>query len=326
MKSPPFWHRSPGLLAMMLWPISQIYLFFTWIRSKVVTPWVCKIPVWCVGNITLGGSGKTPITLALARWAEERGQKVCLISKGYRGQSTHVPFQVNTHTHSAQEVGDESLLLAEYFPTIVGKNRVKALQEAEKTKASLLIMDDGYQNPTIQKSLHLLVIHSVVSLGNQKLFPAGPLREPVEGACSKADIILTFESESTLKKNLNIPNPVPVFQLEKRVYFKTPIPSKNIWAFCGLGNPDQFYQSLEKIGLVICQKTSFADHAVLDIQTLKSMVAEAQKNKLTLVCTAKDAVKIPEDLLSQIYVAHLDVLLPDDLVKTLTGTLPSFHQ
>ncbi|MAP25116.1 MAG: tetraacyldisaccharide 4'-kinase [Rickettsiales bacterium] len=321
MKAPKFWFQKPNLLSLLFWPFSKLYQLVNWLRERLSQSRSFQTPIWCVGNITLGGSGKTPVTLALSGWAEQNQQKVCIVSKGYMGTLTHQTITVNPNQHTAKDVGDEAILLAQKHTTIVGKDRISSLIEAEKQNPSLIIMDDGYQNPTFKKSLHILIIHSLDSLGNKNIFPAGPLRQSIDSACNKADMILTFENTNYLRDQLDLSLTTPLFQLTKKTFFKGPLKTKNLWAFCGLGNPDQFYQSLIDEGYNVLKKTSFADHATIPPTKLKAMIQEAKTKNLSLVCTTKDAVKIHAKFLSEINVAHMEIDLPASLIKVLSSHL-----
>ena len=322
MKAPEFWFQKPNLLSLLLWPLSKLYQFISWSRERLSKPKSFKTPIWCVGNVTLGGSGKTPITIALAKWAEQNQQKVCIVSKGYKGDLTNKTITVNPTQHTAQDVGDEAILLAQKHTTIVGKDRISSIFEAEKQNPSLIIMDDGYQNPTFNKSLHILIIHSLSSLGNKNIFPAGPLRQSIDSGCKKADMILTFENINYLRDQLGLSPTLPLFQITKKIFFREYLKNKNVWAFCGLGNPGQFYQSLIDEGFDIVKTTSFADHATIPHPKLEAMVKEARTENLVLVCTEKDVVKIPAKFLSEINVAHMEINLPSSVIKTLSAHLP----
>ena len=177
MQAPKFWQDKNSKLARFLNPLGRVYSFFVMRRLRQNNPYQAKMPVICVGNLSVGGVGKTPVCLALGDYLRKKNQKFYFLNHGYKARQQSVI--VDVHTHLAVDVGDEALLLALKAPTIVDSARARGAQLAERLKADLLIMDDGFQNPTLVKTLSFIVVDGTLGFGNERVLPAGPLREPV---------------------------------------------------------------------------------------------------------------------------------------------------
>ena len=177
MRSPRFW-ETEGWLSVALAPLSLLWPTRGRLHRALAKPYQAAIPVICVGNLVVGGTGKTPVTLAIAEYLKSQGMRPHLLSRGY-GSTAKGPTLVDSLRHDATKVGDEALLLAAVAPTWVGGNRVASARAAEAAGATCLILDDGLQNPTLEKDLSLIVIDGGYGFGNGHLVPAGPLREPI---------------------------------------------------------------------------------------------------------------------------------------------------
>lgn len=296
MQAPEFWDKKESRLAKILAPISAIYAWIVACRLEKSHPYQAKMPVICVGNISVGGTGKTPVCLALAKLLKEKGRSPWFLNHGYRASEKSVI--VDTKSHSALDVGDEALLLAEYAPTIVDSARARGAQIAEKKDVSLLIMDDGFQNPTLVKTLSFVVVDGKKGFGNERVLPAGPLREPVLKGLKRADALILVGEDvwgvrKYLEKNkVDLPiltgHFIPVEQdLEK-------LKGHSVSAFAGLGNPKKFFDMLVQKGIQLVSMHSFPDHYFytrFDIEDLKKKT----KNSL-LATTSKDWVKIPMEM------------------------------
>lgn len=309
MKSPRFWYKK-SVFSLLLAPFSWLYTLGFHLRNWLSKPYTAPFPVICVGNLTLGGSGKTPIVEALQKELKKQGVTPHVVSRGYGGTPQKTPVLVDPHTHSAQTVGDEPLLLSQNGPVWVCTNKKHALEKAEENGAGCVLLDDGFQNPTVHKDLSLVVIGSLSSLGNHAVFPAGPLREPLESGFKRASAILTFEPEATLRSALNLPNALPVFSLKKETFFTAP-PPQNVIAFCGLGFPEQFYRSLGAAGLSVLETHTFPDHHFFSEEELTSLQNHAHLKNAPLVCTEKDWIKLPKELQKQVIVAKQALHLPE---------------
>ncbi|MDX1542157.1 MAG: tetraacyldisaccharide 4'-kinase, partial [Geminicoccaceae bacterium] len=169
----------------MLDPFGRLYGVAGRLRRRFVRPWRAPVPVLCIGNLTVGGTGKTPLTMTLARRVAARGRRPHILSRGYGGRAKG-PLRVDPGTHEALAVGDEPLLLADVAPTWVARDRRLSARAAIAAGADVLIMDDGFQNPALHQDLSLVVVDGTIGFGNHRLLPAGPLREPVAEGLGRA--------------------------------------------------------------------------------------------------------------------------------------------
>ena len=309
-KQPPFWHQSCSLWSCVLWPLGQIYGLIIAARFLLTKPFVAPIPVICVGNLSVGGAGKTPVCLALAQML--KNHRPYFLTRGYLG-SLSEPTLVNLKKHQAGEVGDEALLLAKAAPTIMSKDRVAGAKLAFELGAGLIIMDDGFQNPSLQKDVSLLVFDDY-SLGNGCIFPAGPLRESLRQGMKRADGIILLGSKK-------VQTFLPIFMAQAQVLGLKE--KEKLMAFCGIGQPLKFFNALRKAGHELVLTQSFPDHYVYSENDLKSLWEAAQKVKAKVVTTSKDWVKLPEKWQKKIQVVdiHLAFKNQNSLVKFITEKL-----
>lgn len=300
IKTPGFWY-NPRLSALQkrLLPLSRLYGWTAQCRQALINPQKVRIPVICVGNFVMGGAGKTPAALALAAWLIGKGYAVHFLTRGYGG-SEGGPLQVDLNRHKAPDVGDEALLLAQTAPTWVSRDRVLGAQAAEGHHAQILIMDDGFQNPSLFKDLSLVVVDGLQGLGNSYVFPAGPLREPLERAVKRADAILfigedrhnirpLFSGKLLLKCSI-VPD-------ETSLQF---IRQKPLIAFAGLGYPEKFFELLKHCSANLIEKYAFPDHHPYSLKDLEPLIASAKEKGAWLVTTEKDRVRVPNALQSQV--------------------------
>src|SRR5712675_2587110 len=187
MRDPSFWWRAPGPMAGLLAPLGALYGVIAAQRLMQAGRRV-RVPVVCIGNLTVGGAGKTPTAIAVARLLQAAGARPIFLTRGYGGRLAG-PVAV-APTHGAADVGDEPLLLARVAPTIVARDRAAGARAAEAAGAELIVMDDGFQNPALAKDLSLIVVDGRRGLGNGKVFPAGPLRAPLRPQIARAQALL----------------------------------------------------------------------------------------------------------------------------------------
>ena len=254
------------------------------------------MPVLCLGNFTLGGSGKTPLAIAVALRALERGLNPAIILRGYGGQVGASHF-VSVHD-SARLVGDEALLLARVAPTVVGSDRTIGAKALEKEGHDFLILDDGFQSRKIHADYSLLLVDSWRGLGNEKVFPAGPLRAPLRIQLSYADaIVIIGEGE---KGDKAIRYAARAAKTVDHIIFESissmPVAGKKFLAFAGIGNPDKFYASIRKLGGDIVMERAFPDHHFLNAYDVQDLLQTAAEKNLTLATTAKDYMRCSTDL------------------------------
>ncbi|MDC0349358.1 tetraacyldisaccharide 4'-kinase, partial [Alphaproteobacteria bacterium] len=259
-------------------------------RLRRITPTKVSVPVICVGNISLGGTGKTPLSISLAEHFLKKEKKVGFLTRGYGGRFKG-PIRVNTNHHSAQDVGDEPLLLARVAPTWVAQDRVAGARQMIKKGINLIIMDDGHQNAFLHKDISFVVIDGQQGFGNKRVFPLGPLRESVADGLSRSDAIIIMGGASEeLKEDLKGQN-IPTFDAEVSLKKSELFSGKGV-AFCGIGHPEKFFTSLENAGLDLVHKKSFPDHYPYKTFDILSLKKKAGEYKAPLLTTEKDWVRL----------------------------------
>jgi tetraacyldisaccharide 4'-kinase len=296
MRAPRFWWDKPGALAALLSPFAAIYgaIAARRLRQEGTR---AGIPVICVGNPTVGGAGKTPAAMAIARILIEAGERPYFLTRGYGGRLAG-PLVVEAG-HTAVQVGDEPLLLARVAPTVVAANRVAGAELARDKGASAIIMDDGFQNQSLAKDLSILVIDGARGIGNSRVLPAGPLRAPLEPQLDRAGAILVVGdgTEATpLAAKARVHN-LPLFHatLEPDASAVAMLAGQAVLAFAGIGNPEKFFATVAAAGIEAPIKRGFSDHHRYSSKEARRLLAEAKRNKLPLLTTEKDAVRIQGD-------------------------------
>ena len=307
MKAPRFWSDSPdrpGLLSALLWPASVIWQLGSRLRQARANPEKTPIPVLCVGNLTAGGAGKSPMVAALVQHCAERGVLAHIVSRGYGGR-IEGPHLVDEATDTAIDVGDEPLMLAGYGSVWVARDRAAGVRAAAEAGAKIAILDDGFQNPNLFKDASIIMVDAGQGFGNGRVIPAGPLREPVEQGLSRADLVVVVGPRQARDKALidwPVLAMVPVLGAEL-VPQKTglALDHARVIAFAGIGRPEKFFQTLRDIGADIAATHEFADHQVYDSKILQRLVREAREANAMLVTTEKDAVRLPDAFRDQVF-------------------------
>lgn len=293
LSAPEFWWEKPGLAAKLLSPVGFIYGDLAAWRLKR-PGYRAPMPVICVGNPTLGGAGKTPAAIAIAKLLQADGKRPHFLSRGYGG-SIAGPTAVDT-AHSAKEVGDEALLLAKVAPTIVARNRAAGAKLAGEMRADVLVLDDGFQNPSLKKDLSILVIDATRGIGNGMVFPAGPLRAPLRIQFERAQAILLVgddeldaaTSEAAAKAGLAVLRGRIVPDAEAMATIKR----KGAFAFAGIGDPGKFFRTIENGGVKLFARQAFPDHHRYSAADADALIARAENAGLQLVTTEKDHVRM----------------------------------
>tara|TARA_B100000686_G_C16700785_1_gene923241 strand:+ start:521 stop:1486 length:966 start_codon:yes stop_codon:yes gene_type:complete len=319
MPIPKFWEKN-NILSLILTPLSFSYELLYKLRKILTKPTQLNIPVVCIGNITVGGAGKTPTAMTVAKYFLSKGLNPHFLSRGY-GRKLKGTIKVNHH-HSSLMVGDEPILLSKIAPTWVCDNKLDGAKEAQKNGADVLIMDDGFQNPTIYKNLSFLVIDEGFGFGNNKIIPAGPLRERVSEAISRADGIIVIKSPDGETKDF-------INYCTKPTIYANLIPSEEsalfektkITAFCGIGRPNKFYSSIQSIGAEIVSKHNFSDHHNYTPEELMEIIEDSSFNQSTPVTTEKDWVRLPEEAKKMISYIKVDLVFTNS--KTIYKMLDS---
>ena len=304
IKSPNFWYQKRGLLSYVLWPLGVLYGVATAFRLKKLKGTLrAKCPVICVGNINVGGTGKTPTTIALVERLQARGHTIVVISRGYRGLETG-PVLVNPMQHTAKQVGDEPLLISAFCAVVVARDRRAALKLAEEQVPDVILMDDGFQSPLIHKDLSIVVVNAVLGFGNGFCIPAGPLREPVNGGLKRSDIFLSIGSEesqkvfrSQLTKNFDETHVTgEIKPLHTGMHWE----GLDVFAFAGIAHPLNFFTTLKRLGANIRGHEALSDHEPLSPALMKRLAAKAAKMNAQMVCTEKDAARLPMEYRKQV--------------------------
>jgi tetraacyldisaccharide 4'-kinase len=286
MRAPAFWQHD-GVLAHLLAPAAALYGAAT--ARRLARPgWRAPVPVICCGNATVGGAGKTTLALDLGARLQRRGVAVAFLSRGYGGRVAG-PLRVEPARHDAAAVGDEAVLLAAAAPTWIGADRAASARAAVAAGAGALVMDDGLQNPTLHKTLPLLVIDGAGGIGNGRVMPAGPLREPLEAAAARcrAAVLIGQGNEPALPPGL------PVL----RASLAPPpeaaaLAGRAVLAFAGIGRPEKFFNSLEEIGADLVARRAFPDHHTYSARAFAALLEEAARAGAVAVTTPKDAARL----------------------------------
>jgi tetraacyldisaccharide 4'-kinase len=294
MLAPAFWWKAPGLVSTTLAPLGAIYGAVAGARMKL-TGARAAVPVICIGDPTVGGAGKTPTAIAVAELLVDAGERPFFLTRGYGGREKG-PMVVRVQEHGAQDVGDEPLLLAAVAPVVVSANRVAGAKLAAASGASVIVMDDGFQNPALAKDISLLVIDGASGVGNGYVFPAGPLRAPLAAQIERASaIVLVGKGEAgekvsrqaaaqgkTVLRATLVPEPETV----------TEIKGRNVLAYAGIGRPGKFFATLEAIGCNVTERRVFPDHHAYSEGDARELLKAARARNLTLVTTAKDHARM----------------------------------
>ena len=322
LKAPRFWYKkNDTYLSNTLYPLSLLFRFGTKLRNIVSRKRFSNLPIICIGNIVVGGAGKTPVALKLGTLLKKNGYKPNFVSKGYGGIETN-----NTlvrEWHSAQSVGDESLLLSEVAPTWIGRDRNKSFILAKENNADCIIMDDGFQNPTLQKDFSIIVINGEQGFGNKRVIPSGPLRESISRGISRANLIIVIgEIEDDVRRK--IPKTIPlihanfIISKENKIYR-----NQKVTAFAGIAYPNKFYNSLIEQGAILEKKISYPDHHIFDENDMLNLAETANVTKSILVTTKKDFVRIPKSYRSLVSTLDGEIEFEDEslLIEILSNLL-----
>ena len=291
MKAPQFWHKK-NYLSFLLWPFSLLYFFGHFINCLRKNPVKIDKPLICIGNLVAGGAGKTPVAIAIGKiLVEDLKIDFAYLSLGYKGEIKDFVL-VDKNKYESKDVGDEPLLLSEIAQTFVSKDRVFGAKEIAKISAKkLIIMDDGLQNPSLEKHFSILVIDGNYGFGNGFIIPAGPLREPIKAGIAKADlIIIVGEDRQKIAKNFCGNKKVinaKITTINPEQFYK-----KSFIAFCGIGRPEKFFTSLQESNINVVTKFSYADHYRYKEEDITKMIDLAKKNNLKLITTKKDWVRL----------------------------------
>lgn len=293
MRAPDFWYSDANeSVAFVLKPLGWLYGFVGRTRAAMTVPFRASVPVVCVGNLTAGGTGKTPLAIAIGERLKARGLKVAFLSRGY-GADVPGAMIVDAAEDAAEDVGDEPLLLAQHAMTVVSPDRPAGARLAVSRGAQVIVMDDGFQNPSLTKDLSLIVVDAAKGFGNGCLIPAGPLRERIEDGLARAAGVIAMGEGHVL---------LPVDKPVLRAHL-VPLPGENerwkdkpVIAFAGIGDPKKFFATVEACGAVIEATREYPDHHAFSEDDLADIRETALRYGATPVTTEKDWLRIhPED-------------------------------
>jgi len=294
MRAPDFWDRkTDGILPSLLRPLGCLVATVGTMQRKATAPWRAPVPVICVGNLVAGGAGKTPVTIDITSRLKAANMDAHVVSRGYGGSQLG-PVRVDPTTHTSGDVGDEPLLLARTAPTWVSRDRRQGIEAAVEAGATIIVMDDGLQNPSVEKDLSLMVVDGAYGFGNGRVMPAGPLREPIETGLARTDAVVLLGTDQA-----------DVWGRVQRLGYKgmkvlrakldpvgdyTDLKGQKVFAFAGIGRPEKFFKTLEEIGCKLAGCETFDDHHPYTEAEILSILANAMDTPV--ITTAKDHVRL----------------------------------
>ena len=310
MRAPDFWFHD-SWLSRLLSPLSALWCWGAEYRQSGIETFRPGIPVICVGNIVTGGTGKTPVVLALAERLKNRSRKVHLLTRGYGG-TDHGPTRVDPSKHTASQTGDEAQLLAEVAPTWVSRWRPDGAAAAVKGGADIIVMDDGFQNFTLSKDLSLIVIDGAVGFGNGRVMPAGPCREPVSAGLARAHAAIVIGND--IKSVEAQIAPIPILHAsvvpDMAAYA---LKGQRVLAFAGIGRPQKFFDMLQfQIQAHVVESISYPDHYKYKPGDLETLIAQAAMLDAIPVTTKKDWVRIPPAFQAKIKTIDIALRFADE--------------
>jgi tetraacyldisaccharide 4'-kinase len=317
-EAPPFWWEKADWRAWALMPISAIYGQVAGWRMMRAKRASARVPVICVGNFTVGGAGKTPTAIALARTAKAMGHKPGFLSRGYGG-SLDVTTLVDNHHHRADAVGDEALLLAAEATTVISRRRVDGARRLAEEGVDVIIMDDGFQSARLHLDFALVVIDTVRGIGNGHLVPGGPVRAPISEQMHQLSALLKVgngeAADALVRQAARAGKAIYVAALQPRQ--NRALAGRDVLAYAGIADPQKFYRTVKSVGGLIAQTRSFPDHHHFSEDEIRSLLDDADRLGLELVTTAKDAARlaghagVAGSLLDRSRIVEVDMVFDD---------------
>lgn len=319
MKAPAFWDRS-GWPAWLLAPLAALFAAATARRVARGAGYRPPCPVICVGNLSAGGTGKTPVVIALVEMLTRQGLRVHVVSRGFGGRLAG-PVAVDPARHGADDCGDEPLLIAAFAPVFIGRDRAAAARMAA-AGADVIVMDDGHQNPEPARDLSLVVVDAATGFGNGKVIPAGPLREPVAAGLARADaVVLVGDDAAQAEFAREWPLRLPVLPARLQV-LETGLDwaGMRVLGFAGIGRPEKFFATLRGLGVDLVRGVALDDHQPLSDALITRLSSDARREGAQLVTTEKDAVRLPERFRTEVLTLPVRLHFDDpQAVEALLG-------
>ena len=299
LSEPGWWYRD-GLAwqAALLAPLGWLYGRAAQARYQRALPYRSRYPVICIGNFTAGGTGKTPMALGVASILRDLGRTPVFLSRGYGG-TLNGPIFIDATRHTAASVGDEPLLLAQSAPAVVARDRAAGAQFIERAAVSgtVIVMDDGLQNPSLVKDLTIAVIDGQRGLGNLGVIPAGPLRAPLAFQTALANALVInggnetqhFPGLAALRQTYSGPLLAAQTQVAANA---RPLKDKKVVGYAGIANPGRFFRALETQGAIVCDRMAFRDHHVFSPTDCERLLTSAAAHGASLITTQKDFARL----------------------------------
>jgi tetraacyldisaccharide 4'-kinase len=296
LEAPSWWYQPRwSVQAVLASPIALVFGLAMPVRFALARAYRSALPVVCIGNFTAGGAGKTPLAIAVAGMLQDMGASPAFLSRGYGG-SLAGPHLVHPERDHAGLVGDEPLLLARHAPTVIARDRRAGARFIEAQGAGVIVMDDGFQNPGLEKDVALIAVDAAVGIGNGGMIPAGPLRGPLEFQVRRASAVMLIgdgDAGERLARQIGSAAPVLRARIEPDADVSA-LHGTPVVAFCAIGRPDKFFDILRASGLDVARTFRFPDHHVFTNEDATRLMEAARESGARLLTTQKDWLRMPD--------------------------------